>query len=144
MTISFSDQVAEQRFDDTGLFEAAALDWARAIGGRDRYGCRVIARHKRKGVCEVAMRQIARAWRGPRLSKNGRAFAPSGYEVGAEVLFRREGSSGMVRGQVWSKAPGRGVWVVADRIAYWVETSSGRVFRQGDRPRFDAAIGVAA
>jgi hypothetical protein len=76
-----------------------------------------------------------------RLTRNGKPFAPKAGAPGSVLTFTHAGRE--ITGQVWSDADKFGqqkrtVWIVADGIAYAVN-SAGRVLHVQDNRREKAA-----
>lgn len=78
-------------------------------------------------------------FRGPKLTKNGKPFAPKPFEPGTAVDVDHKGET--VTAQVWSPGPyPNSRWVVADGVAFLINTKTGHVWETCDYRRPAAEV----
>lgn len=110
LTGTFRAHLGDQTFTDPTLFEAAATTWRKAqpkhTFGRPMTGT----------PNGVLARQTRQPWSTPR----PKPFAPSSWDIGAEIV------TPCGRAQVWDLAPRGGVWLVLDDGSFlWADPRHG-------------------
>lgn len=125
-TLSFSASILSadgwKRYADPGLFEVDAR--ARLKATRTRHDARAVYRGEVVGENHALVRAATGRWKAPAR----RAWQePTGVEIGAEVtVIARDGTE--IAAQVWSLAPGGGVWLATAAGGYlWAHPKSGDV-----------------